>query len=599
MFWLDLLEKTMAKALSEAALLGGQVVLKSGSVSKAPKNGFGANTQATVVTQEVDPLPQSSAPTPSASPSQSVVDVEAIVQAALGPLMETIERKDAELETARQQNQAAAEATTAAEQKIAEVMASVEKKDLELVEAQSALEKAQADAKTLEDLGKLIGKTEMTATPVRVEVLGEGSAESRRYEQLLKNSNSVTVEYGDRFHRQYDDRAAREYLHSNRQKVREGLEAVMKGAGFLQGAGGTVVTNAPTVVADILSASFQYLSESIRLSSDGDLIYRDFARFHPVPGTAPRLQGAVPRYPFLAGPTAIADRVLTPGTSIDPNSNPVTELNAPVTILELGLGKNSANAAIALTRFVQAFSMTDLEKIVQQNLGRDYQRTVDLIIRSIWFAANTVFYNNRNELASLPADLTAGAIGTAKREFLRALFAYMRTERIPTYSGGLFLLVLTPNQLKHLVADVEQNQRWVEPTTDQLETISRILRVDPGAEYGGPVSGFKGILDGFMIFEQNVHSVGDPGTEGVQSETLGAGVGARVTETCFAAGADTVCWATALPVEIIPDEVTDFRRRSRFIWYSHENAAALDVNAVPSTGQERRVIKINFTRAAV
>jgi hypothetical protein len=175
----------------------------------------------------------------------------------------------------------------------------------------------------------------------------------------------------------------------------------------------------------------------------------------------------------------------------------------------------------------------------------------------------------------------------------------MRTERIPTYSGGLFLLVLTPNQLKHLVADVEQNQRWVEPTTDQLETISRILRVDPGAEYGGPVSGFKGILDGFMIFEQNVHSVGDPGTEGVQSETLGAGVGARVTETCFAAGADTVCWATALPVEIIPDEVTDFRRRSRFIWYSHENAAALDVNAVPSTGQERRVIKINFTRAAV
>ncbi|NJR69326.1 MAG: hypothetical protein HC771_12190 [Synechococcales cyanobacterium CRU_2_2] len=588
----------MAKALSEAALLGGQVILKSGSVSKAPKNGFGAN--ALIVTQEVEPSPQPTTPASSASsasPPHSAVDVEAIVQAALGPLMEAIGRKDAELEAARQQNQAATEATAAAEQRLAEAVASGKEKDLELAQTQSALEKTQSDAKTLEDLGKLIGKTGMTATPVRVEVLGEGSAESRQYEQLLKHANSTMVEFGDRFHRQYDGRAAREYLHNNRQKVREGLEAVMKGAGFLQGAGGTVVTNAPTDITDVLSTSFKYLSEWVRIPSDGDLIYRDFARFHSVPGVAPRLQGAVPSYPFLPGPTTISDRVLTPVTPIDPNSNPVTELNVPVTILELGLGKNAANAAIALTRIVQAFSMTDLEKIVQQNLGRDYQRTVDLIIRSVWFGSNTTFYNNRNELASLPSALAAGAIGTASRGFLRSLFAQMRTSRIPTYSGGLFVLVLTPNQLKYLVADIERNQRWVEPTTDQLETVSRILRVDPGAEYGGPVSGFKGILDGFMLFEQNIHSVGAPGTEGVQNETLG--VGARVTETCFAAGADTVCWATALPVEIIPDEVTDFRRRSRFVWYSHENAADLNVNAVLSTGQERRVIKINFTRTAV
>jgi len=75
-----------------------------------------------------------------------------------------------------------------------------------------------------------------------------------------------------------------------------------------------------------------------------------------------------------------------------------------------------------------------------------------------------------------------------------------------------------------------------------------------------------------------------------------------LTETCFAFGADAVCWATALPVEIRQDEVTNFRRRDSWIWYSHENAATLDINEVLDGGRitrERRVLQVRYSRDPV
>jgi hypothetical protein len=175
----------------------------------------------------------------------------------------------------------------------------------------------------------------------------------------------------------------------------------------------------------------------------------------------------------------------------------------------------------------------------------------------------------------------------------------MYTARIPTYSNGHYVLTVTSNQLNYLLSELATLQRFPEPTGGEVEMVSQVLQRDNGTEYGGIVSGYRLTCDGFMIFVQNVHSIGASGTEGVQTETTSATTAAQVTETCYAAGADTVCWATALPVSIIEDEVTDFRRRRSFIWYSHENSAPLDVNFNGTTGQETRVIKCNLLRNPV
>lgn len=588
---------TNKRPLSEVQILNGthDLKTKSGGVGFGAGSTVGVNSTAEtiMITPAAAPVVTTVENAPEAAPAVTEEKLQEMLSAA----MATVNNQITEIKQQSETESAAAieEAKQAAEKQVAEAKAAA---DAEIERLKNELEEAKKGSDALAELGKLAG-TNMNQQAQPLEVLGTGSQEMRNWQKMLDQAPGQLVMHSNQQFAQRDTRAARAYLKANEAAIRGGIEAELRDKGFLQGSG-AIVTNAPTVIADIPSASFSYLADFIRRPSDTTLIYAQFARDYAVPGTAPRLQGQVPRYPYNPGPAAKADRTLTPGTDIGTSRQAVIETLVPVTIEELGLGNSATNAPLSLSHFVQAFSMQNLETIVQRNLGRDYQQTKDLFLRTELFTANTVVYNNGDRIVSAPGSVATGGIGRATRGFLRALFAYMSTQLIPTYSNGCYVLTLTPNQVQFLLSDMAAIQRFPEPTSTEIEMVSSVLAAQGSEDFGGVASGYRMTLDGFMIFQQNVHSTGAAGTPGVQSETLGAG--ARLTETCFAFGADPIAWATALPVEIRMDEVTNFGRRDSWIWYSHENSVILDVNEVgtaPNLTRERRVIQARFTRDPV
>jgi len=136
------------------------------------------------------------------------------------------------------------------------------------------------------------------------------------------------------------------------------------------------------------------------------------------------------------------------------------------------------------------------------------------------------------------------------------------------------------------------------------DMVSTMLRRRSDAEtYGGQVSGYCGTFNGVHIFKQNVYGKGSvAGTdEGVYSTAFTGGN--QITRTSFLLGRETIGWGTALPAELRFDEVDDFRRERRAIWYSHENSASLDVKNTASTidptrnEEQLRVIEIRSTES--
>lgn len=605
----------MPKALSEAAKLGGQEILLKGAAGKGSVQGFvtqevtgNGETAATItITEAAKPVEQSTeapapeAPAETAEPALTAEAVQQMLAQALTPIQqaaaqkdEAIAAKDAEVEALRQQLQAS-EAEKQQAQQDAEAQAA------EATARQQELEEAKQAQNAMENLGKLVGDVKPAAQGQQIEVLGVGSPAMRNWEQMLKNAPSKPVMYKGMGFQQKDKRGAADYFWKNIAEIRGGMEAVAKDAGLLQGA---FVTNAATDKDCIPSSLFDYLVNFVRQVTDCDLIYEQFARRVPVPGTAPRCQGNIPRYPYSEGPSTKDARKLDCNTPINAARKGIKETLVKFDICEYGLGKDEDNAALAVSECVMAYSMQNLEDIVARNLGRDYQRFVDMLVRCEFFGSNTVLYNNNNCVTADPTAIEPGAITTMSRGFLRALWAFNRTNKKPTYANGHYVLVLNPNQIQYLLDELAINQRYVEPATPQdLELISRILQLNESERFGGRVGGFKMMLDGFMIFETNVHSTGAAGTEGVQLENFGTDTPtAAETETAFSFGPDAVGWATALPVEIREGEINDFNRCKSWIWYSHEAFFPIDVNeafdpANPTLQtQECRVVQLRLAR---
>jgi hypothetical protein len=477
-----------------------------------------------------------------------------------------------------------AQVQTQADQRAADIQAQV-------VQAQADLQAAQARTAQLEALWKPQGGGTVDMT-----VRGEGSAEMRNYESLVNKAPKARVE-DSRFGTavQMDIRAVDEYYRKNRVAIREGLEATLRAKGFLQGGfGGISDTQAMTLASDIPSIAFQYLSSFIRESHYSDLIHWQFASNTVELGRQPGLNIAVPRYPYMAKPTSLADRQLTPGASIDPATNPVNELFTTITLLELGLGKDAANAPLGFSNFIQAYSIANLESLVERNLGRDYAATKDLYLLTRWFETDRIIYNAGNNVTTDPLQVVPGGKGTLTDTFLINLRAHMKTLLIPTYLDGNYGLVCNPNSLAQYM--ITQNTKTIEPGYNIVTTM---LQQATNQDFGGVVSGYRGLWHGFHLFEQNSYGVGAPGEVGTQTVTFGTGVGARVADTNFAFGRDTVAWCTGMAAEVRLDEVSDFRRRSRMLWTSHENSGRLDVKFTAGTGEQLRVLQFRNARAEV
>lgn len=528
-------------------------------------------TPAPVPTPEPQPAPAAQAPVVMMSPEQLQSLINSSVQSAIAGVES---RRQAEV----------TQVQTQAEQRVSDVQAQV-------AQAQADLQAAQQRTAQLEQLWKPQGGGTVDMT-----VRGEGSQEMRNYESLIGKAPKARVE-DSRFGTtvQMDTRAIDEYFRKNRASIQGGLEAVLRGKGFLQGGfGGVSDTQAMTLASDIPSIAFQYLSSFIRESHYSDLIHWQFASNAVELGRKPGLNIAVPRYPYMAKPTSLADRQLTPGTSITTEINPVNELFTTITLLELGLGKDAANAPLGFSTFIQAYSLANLESLVERNLGRDYAATKDLYLMSRWFETDRIIYNSNGGVTTDPLQVTPGSKGTLSDTFLINLRAYMKTLMIPTYLDGNYGMVCNPIALAQYM--ITQNTKTIEPAYDIVTTM---LQSATNQDFGGVVSGYRGLWHGFHLFEQNSYGVGAPGELGTQTVTFGTGVGARTADTNFAFGRDTICWCTGMAAEIRSNEVRDYGRRDSLIWTSHENSGRLDVKFTAGTGEQLRVISFRNLRAEV
>lgn len=422
-----------------------------------------------------------------------------------------------------------------------------------------------------------------------LQVLGEGSAESRAYEKLLESAQRAAVRcdrYGNAI--QKDVRAADAYLWRNRERIRDGVEAVMREKGFFQGS--QAATDAVTVASDIPSISYEYLSAMMRMTHYEDLIHWQFAKTDLGLGTRPGLTMGIARYDYLARPAAFTDRVLTPGTDITSSSTALAENIVPVTIQELAL-----KTPIGISTFIDAYSMMNLETIAEQRLTRDYQYTKDLGLRTELFRTDRVVYNDAGTVTTTATEVGAGDDGTLTDNFMIALRAYMKRLQIPPMEDGCYVLLCNPTSLAQFVQSKGAKERDA-AIESGMDMMSRMIAQTTGFE-GGEVRGYYGKYNGFHVFEQNVYGI-EGGTEGVNSTTLGDSNSYDLL-TNFAIGREPICWGTALPVEIRADEVTDFNRRQRLIWYSHETPDSLDVKTTAGTGEQLRVIEFRAAPSAI
>lgn len=431
-----------------------------------------------------------------------------------------------------------------------------------------------------------------------LEVLGTGSKESRDYFKLLDMAPTALVRSRRGTAKQRDLRAADAYLWNNRQRIRDGIEAEMREKGFFQGSGSRIVQSkdAITVASDIPSISYEYLSAMMRMTHYVDLIHWQFAKTDIEIGVRPGLTMGISRYDYLARPSAFSDRVLTPGTRINSANSALTEKIVPVTIQELGLGKDSDNPPIGISTFIDAYSMMNLEDIVMRNLGRDYQYTKDLGLRTEWFRTDRVVYNDGGVVTTTATDVGSGDDGGMTDAFTVALNAYLYSLQIPSFDdAGNYGLSLNPTAAAQFMASKGAKERDM-ALESGMDLVSRAVRQSTGFE-GGEVSGYLGLYNGFHMFRQNVYGLVG-GTEGVNATTLGDTNSYNLL-TSFAFGRDTICWGTAMPVEMRMDTDDDFQREMRAIWTSHEAAESLDVKTTAGTGEQLRVVEVRTTPAAI
>jgi hypothetical protein len=272
---------------------------------------------------------------------------------------------------------------------------------------------------------------------------------------------------------------------------------------------------------------------------------------------------------------------------------PLNATSEPIFIRENGVGKDGKVRPVAIPEFLTAYSLIDLLRVLRERLRYNYEYFEDLSISNLWFQSTITAYNNGGNLVLTPAAVTAGGEGQMSLNFLGSLAAYMADElRIPPYDE-CYGLVLNTTQLEQLLRDPKLDQRWYEgsPVTE----LTNYLAMETGQQIGR-VSGYVGMLANFHIFRQNTFGVGNPGSLGVQAETLGGT--AVTTQTAFAFGMGTIGRAQALPFTIREIIVNDQRSRD-FYWLSHEGFGALDVDPALSPGQQARVVQVRTSKTPV
>jgi hypothetical protein len=351
-----------------------------------------------------------------------------------------------------------------------------------------------------------------------------------------------------------------------------------------------------TLKANVLPVLLDYLSMAMRETHRGRYVYWQFPFYELELGKGPGDTIQVGRLRWITEATSIADRTLTPGTTLTANRQNITIGSVSIVLAERGLGSGvpATSQPIAIPEFVTAYSMINLENAVARVLGHDYESWEDLSIRSRYAGTTRVVYNNRQSVTTVPVSLTAGADGTMTENYLNELYAYMSGLQIPTLDDGCYVLVLHDKALAQLKNSMRILNRYLDQAS--LEELTLLFQAASNREQG-KVSGYAGTICGFHIFSTNAHSMGALGTEGVRGEILG--VGSTITRSSYAFGVMAVARAQGMQAEIRMDNMNDFGRLQSFTWLSHEIPGYLDVDPAIAADQQLRCIDIRTVDTAL
>lgn len=513
-----------------------------------------------------------------ATPEVPKVDVAALVKDAVEAAMaKSEEAKQAEADALKAELDAA----------IAEQEAKA-KAEADALKAELDKEK-EANSK-LEDLFKLAGNQngvtaqEANSSPQfsAMNTILKPSREAQgilaEYLQEVDSVEKVQIadSNGVRMSRNFEttDGLLRELRRDSRQwrQFMQSMEAYAKGHGMLRGRK-SVSKDAATVKTDVPPAFLDTLSAIMRTNNRAGFIFHQFTntRVDFNQGMGDTIQ--IPRAAFLPAPADPDARKLSGAGTFARINSTNQRLQAGfvrAVVEEWGLGKDSSNPPVGIPTFVQAYSMLDLQQILEGNLFFDYIQWEDLKIRSLWAPTSRVVYQDTNNRVSTTA---ANGAGTFNRAFFNQLYSYMRTLLIPTYRDNCYGFVLTTQAAADFKESLSSD--WEAPTVEDLAALSNMM--DPAA--GGEtdrVTGYIGKFENFHFFETNAYGIGAAGTEGVQTETVAAG--SATTRSNYAFGANTIGRGVAQPFEIRRRNDDDYGRSNEYIWLSYEGFVAMDVD---------------------
>jgi hypothetical protein len=487
--------------------------------------------------------------------------------------------------------------------------------------------KAQQLADALKDISQLIGRPEVEVLPTTksasaftmsqglarefIDLFSSSRAKPTevRHEGMLavqRDHNVLAKFMHDHFREEKAVRGLRDWKHAPLVKELENYFKSSEGGGFLSGrAAGPTIGSSGSIGAIFLDV----LSSLMRETHNSNNIWWQFAQTVYDSTSAPNKSVLIPRANNLAAPTDVNDFLISTtdtytslnysrGTSADSQSIEITTV--PLTIAQWGLGLSTsvANRPVFIPEFMEVTSLVDLMMILDKVLMQHYFKFEDLMVRKEYFKTTKIYYNDKSEVTSTPADVAATDDGTLTENFLSSVYSQLYADQWPTLPNNCYILTVPPKSLDNLKKSLKDLYSPV--TEEQRQNISNVLRAASGIEIGQS-SGYVGQYCGFEIFSGNTWGVGAPGGSDPTVNTTSFGAGATVTEDCFVFSYGAVGRGIALPMEVRASGTTPFNMGESFIWISREQTGVIDLDAalVSPAGQQTRCAKLRVARKAV
>lgn len=414
-----------------------------------------------------------------------------------------------------------------------------------------------------------------------------------------------------------DTRAYDQIARNHVAEVRRGLEEEMRSHGLLQGNATSLaqvphsnLAQASTSGADVLGYFLPRISSLLRLNNAYQYVFHNWVYHEFAFG---RGQGTVIQFPrrgnLLPKPTSREDRLLSSNNTFVPistNTRPVQAQFVSGELKEYGLGRAGIGDPIGYVVFTEMYSLVSLLSVINDTLVDDYYCWLDLSIRSIFQRTSRVAWNKNGTLVDDPSLLAAGDGCELSYEFLIAASMYLETLGVPKMNG-YYVCVIPSTSVRGFIASIDDKLDLVNEANQQIVRDVIATHTGPQDTIGLStqlVSGLVGIVGNVIVVRSNAYGVGQPGSDGTQSETIAGNT--VVTRSCYMFGAGAVARGIGMPMEVRTD-MSPFEREERCIWTSHEAHIQLDVDSLNSQrptppggmGEETRVIELRVTDGSI